>query len=106
MFFKSTESVSVTEAAEKIGAPDTMFIDVRTPAEYAGGHAASAINYSLQDIDDAEVAKLKSQDAVYVICQSGGRSAAAVALLKESGVHAVNVEGGTTAWQAAGLPMA
>ncbi len=41
---------------------------------------------------------------VYVICAAGGRSAQGAAFLTQSGVDAVNVTGGMTAWQQAGLP--
>ena len=43
---------------------------------------------------------------VLVICQSGGRSARVCrALAEKSFLRAVNVNGGTSAWEAAGLPV-
>jgi rhodanese-related sulfurtransferase len=42
---------------------------------------------------------------VHIICQSGGRSARATATLTAHGYDAVNVEGGTSAWIAAGNPV-
>ena len=41
-----------------------------------------------------------------VICRSGARSAQVVAYLVAHGTDAVNVDGGTLAWGAAGKPMA
>lgn len=42
---------------------------------------------------------------MYVICRLGLRGAEACAKLGKAGVEAVNVEGGTLAWDAAGLPV-
>ncbi|MGJ8722629.1 MAG: rhodanese-like domain-containing protein [Salinibacterium amurskyense] len=42
---------------------------------------------------------------MYVICESGGRSAQAVEWLNTQGFDAVNIEGGTSAWRNAGLPV-
>jgi rhodanese-related sulfurtransferase len=41
---------------------------------------------------------------VYLICESGGRSARASELLTAAGYAAVNIDGGTYAWREAGLP--
>ena len=41
---------------------------------------------------------------VYIICQSGGRSAQATQYLEAVGHNAVNVTGGTAAWIWAQLP--
>ena len=106
MFFNSTPSVSVTEAAELITKPNTAFIDVRTRGEYVGGHARGAQNIPLDSFSDADMAKLQNFNDVYVICQSGGRSSVATKALTKRGVRATNVAGGTMAWRAHGLPMA
>ncbi len=44
-------------------------------------------------------------DAVYVICQAGHRSLMACEMLSKAGVNVVNVDGGTLAWEKAGLPI-
>ena len=49
--------------------------------------------------------KLPAADAIYVICQSGGRSARATRVFVDAGIDAYNVTGGMTAWNAAGLPV-
>ena len=41
----------------------------------------------------------------YVLCQSGARSARVTQFLEQQGYDAVNVDGGISAWQAAGLPV-
>lgn len=83
-------------------------IDVRTPAEYAQVHAVGARSVPLDELDPTAVAVEcgKSGDAIYVICQSGGRAAKACERLQEAGVARVySIEGGTAAWERAGLPV-
>jgi rhodanese-related sulfurtransferase len=83
----------------------SQFIDVRTPEEYAGGHAARAENIPLDTLT-ASFDKLEKNEPVYIICQTGNRSKKAAEILKGAGFNNVfNVTGGTVAWQAAGLPM-
>ncbi len=105
MFFNSIPSVSVKDAYRNAQESNTDFIDVRTKGEYASGHAAGARNAPLDTLNDADIDRLKQYNAVYVICQSGGRSSAATSVLKKAGVKAVNVSGGTLAWRSEGLPM-
>lgn len=82
-----------------------LLIDVRTPGEFAAGHVPGARNVPLDELD-ARLGELGAADReVYVICQSGGRSARASAALASKGLHPVNVTGGTGAWVSAGLPV-
>lgn len=84
-------------------------LDVRTPAEFRTAHVPFAQNAPLDALDPAAVRQSlggQSCAAVYVICQSGGRGSKACAILAAAGLtEAVNVEGGTAAWVAAGLPV-
>jgi rhodanese-related sulfurtransferase len=105
MFFNSTPSISTAEAAKHIGEQGVGFIDVRTSAEYTSGHAENAVNYPLQEFSPALIERLKKYETVYVICQSGGRSATATSQLRNAKINAINVSGGTSAWQANRLPM-
>lgn len=103
-FFKGAGSMSLPDIAEKVQDPSVGFIDVRSKAEYQSGHAEGAKNVPLETIL-SKAESLKNFTEVYVICQSGGRSAMAVNQLLSEGVNAVNVSGGTSAWRSAGLPM-
>lgn len=48
----------------------------------------------------------RSDEPLYMICQSGNRSSKAVEKFLDAGVaHVVNVDGGTAAWINAGLPV-
>jgi hypothetical protein len=72
-------------------------------------HAAGARLLPLEKISRDTVLAVCSglpHQPVYVICQSGGRSRTACARLVDQGLsNVVNVEGGTAAWQQAGLPV-
>jgi rhodanese-related sulfurtransferase len=81
-------------------------VDVRTPAEFASAHVPFAENWPLESLDVAALVRECGDDPVYVICQKGGRGANACLKLTAAGLaRAVNVEGGTSAWEAAGLPV-
>lgn len=95
------EAISVEGLAALEGA---LLVDVREPDEFAGGHVPGARNIPLGDIRD-RTPELTDAPVVYVICQSGRRSAYACEVLASSGIHPVNVTGGTTAWIAADLPV-
>lgn len=82
---------------------DAQLVDVREISEFDEVHADTAVNIPLGQLaDSAEL--LDTTKDIYVICQSGGRSAKAVELLAEQGIEAINVAGGTRAWVEAGLP--
>ncbi len=102
---------SITPAAlyerMKAGEPVEL-IDVRTPGEFEAMHAVGARSVPLDTLSrDAVLAGGRNgTHPIYVICQAGSRSAAACARLMQQGVdNVVNVEGGTSAWQRAGLPV-
>ncbi|MDV5976300.1 UNVERIFIED_CONTAM: rhodanese-like domain-containing protein [Streptococcus canis] len=73
-------------------------VDVREEQEYKSGHVPTAINIPLSTFAD-HYQELSSQQEVHVICQTGVRSAQAVAFLEEKGYPAISVEGGTKAWR-------
>lgn len=83
---------------------DAQLIDVREVDEYAAVHAANAVNLPMSEFVQ-HVDKLDQQRDIYVICQGGGRSAKVCEYLEARGIEAINVEGGTGAWQQANLPM-
>ena len=83
-------------------------IDVRTPAEFARAHAVGARLMPFDTLDPAAVAAARPtpEEPIYVICQSGARSAKAYERLQDFGMANVySVEGGTDAWARAGLPI-
>lgn len=84
-------------------------VDVRTPVEFREVHAAYARNIPLDAFDPNTVMSNRngsSDKPLYVICRSGSRAAKACEKLAGCGHdHVVNVEGGTLAWEQAGLPV-
>jgi rhodanese-related sulfurtransferase len=89
--------------------PPPDFIDVRTPAEYAQLHAQGARLVPLDQLDPVAVRSARggnAGEAVYVICRSGARAARAVERFRAAGFdNVVSVDGGTEAWERAGLPV-
>jgi rhodanese-related sulfurtransferase len=84
-------------------------IDVRTPVEFREIHATRARNTPLDSLDPHAVMRERNGAAaepLYVICRSGNRSSKACDRFVTAGyTNVVNVEGGTTAWDASGLPV-
>ena len=77
--------------------PEAPLLDVRTPAEFAEGHLAGAVNVDVQDpsfLGRVEALGLPADGPVYLYCKSGGRSGQATAALREHGhAGALNVGG-------------
>ena len=99
-------SVSPAQADKWLAAtPKAQVLDVRTKAEFAGGHLAKAILIPWTDKDFTVRAtkELDPRKPVLVYCLSGGRSAEAAAALVKLGFTEVrNLAGGIAAWQQAG----
>lgn len=82
-----------------------IFLDVRTPEEYANEHIAGAINYNINDDNfDSKISKLDTTYPVYVYCLAGGRSSRAAEMLAEKGFKNIyNLSGGIGKWVGEGL---
>ncbi len=103
----SFESINVKDFANRIQCDrNFLLLDVRTPAEYSAVHIDGAKNLPSDRITVEGVKGLlqPGSDKIYVVCQSGGRSRKACQQLSEQGLKVVNVEGGTTACLASGIP--
>lgn len=104
-----TASPQEVQAAIASGRPVDL-IDVRSASEYAAEHAVGARHVPLSTLDPAAVMRGRTGaagDPVYIICRSGARSAAACGAFIDAGFPDVrSVSGGTSAWAAAGLPIA
>ncbi len=102
-------TIDVLQLADKQKTGTVDLIDVRTPAEFRQLHAQGAKNLPLDSLDPASIAQSRngrSGEPLYVICQGGNRSAKAVARLIDAGIeNVIDVDGGTNAWDAAGLPV-
>jgi rhodanese-related sulfurtransferase len=83
-------------------------IDVRTPAEFGEVHVDFARNVPLDRLDPKQIATdhARHTGPIYFVCRSGGRSKTACERMVAAGISdVVSVEGGTTACDAAGLPV-
>jgi len=84
-------------------------IDVRTPAEYQAVHVASAQLVPLDVLDPQAIMgahQSSSETPLYLICHSGNRAQQAWKRFHDAGfTNVVCVEGGTEAWEQAGLPV-
>src|SRR5262245_27701952 len=104
-----TQAITPQELFERSKKGQVTVLDVRTPAEFEAAHVGLARNVPLERFDAAAVLTAhapKSGEPLYVICQAGGRGRQACEKLALAGcANVVNVEGGTSAWIAAGLPV-
>ncbi len=99
------EDVSPTRAKALIdsasAASRMIFLDVRTPAEFAEGHLTGALNIDFRSADFA--ARLEGLDkaaAYLVYCRGGVRSFAAMGRMKSAGFLKVyNLQGGFLRWR-------
>jgi glyoxylase-like metal-dependent hydrolase (beta-lactamase superfamily II)/rhodanese-related sulfurtransferase len=81
-----------------------VVVDVRSAAEHATGHIASAMNIPLPHLEE-RIAEVPAGRPVAVHCEGGYRSAIAASLLQKLGRRDVrDLVGGYKAWAAAKLP--
>ncbi len=102
-------TISVQQLAELDAQGNVDVIDVRTPVEFREVHAVIAKNRPLEALDPAAVMNERNGSRgqnLYVICRSGNRSSQACQKFIDAGYeNVVNVDGGTSAWDQAGLPV-
>jgi rhodanese-related sulfurtransferase/transcriptional regulator with XRE-family HTH domain len=98
-------TIAVRDAHELVSQGNIDVIDVREPHEYASGHIPGARLVPLGALQsDLEAAKLGAR--VLFLCERGGRSQHAAELAETEGIGDVYcLDGGITAWRAAGLPV-
>ena len=77
-------------------ASGATLVDVRTPEEFASGHAEGARNIPVDEVG-ARLAELPRDKPVVVYCASGARSAQAAATLARAG-YTVRDMGTLEAW--------
>ena len=104
---RTTSAAALAERSKAGGSID--LIDVRTPREYREVHVEFARNVPLDQLDPVAVLQSRRDSAhepLYVVCQSGSRGQQACdKFLKAGFSNAINVEDGTPACVAAGLPI-
>ena len=97
------ESISPERLNHLLGQGASLrLIDVRSAQEFAEAHVPGAVNVPMEELA-SRIEDIKGQTAI-VICQSGKRAGlchAQIASVTEAAV----LEGGTSGWQASGLPV-
>ena len=98
--------LSATQAQARLLA-GALLVDVRESHERALGMAAGAQGIDRASLEAAPQLHIAAADSeVLLICQSGMRSMRAARALAAAGYRNVaSVAGGTSAWEAAALPM-
>ncbi|MDQ1814764.1 rhodanese-like domain-containing protein [Massilia scottii] len=99
---------STLQVTQLMNRGKTVLVDIRSADEFAKGHLRDAKNIPLADLSSriAELDKAKNKTIV-VVCQTGARADKAAKILEAAGfTDVVGLDGGLTAWQAAGLPTA
>lgn len=85
--------------------PPPTLIDVREAWEFAEVRAQGAVNIPLSVFRE-RLSEVPQDRDVFFICHLGSRSLSAAVFAKRQGIASVfNVEGGTDAWEAQGLPI-
>ncbi len=79
-----------TESMKEFMEKGAVIIDVRSPAEFQGGHIKGSKNIPLNTIGNQIDAIKKLNKPVIACCASGMRSAQATSILKSNGIEATN----------------
>ena len=95
-------TVQELQALIDSGAKDFVLLDVRNPNEYEIAQIPGSVLVPLPDIESgqgvAKVKELLNGHRLIAHCKMGGRSAKALAILKDAGIEGTNVKGGIAAW--------
>lgn len=73
-----------------IGSGRYTVVDVRTRAEFMGGHVAGSVNLPLDEITSHIETLRELPQPLVLCCASGGRSAQAFVVLSGLGIECVN----------------
>lgn len=98
-------SVNVAQVQEQLGKGAIVLVDVRSRAEWEGGHIPGALHIPLGELAERQT-EIPSTGPVVVQCRTGGRAAIGASLLQRLGrTNVLKFDGGYLAWQAAGHPV-
>ncbi|MGI9455268.1 MAG: rhodanese-like domain-containing protein, partial [Aeoliella sp.] len=103
----SRSTITPAELRELLNCDDKpSLVDVRTPVEFREVHVVGSVNVPLDQLMPEKLPARTDGEPLYVICHKGSRGAQACQKLTAAGLENVsNVEGGTSACEAEGLPV-
>lgn len=96
---------------------DAVLIDIREPEAYAAGHLPGAVNLPRGLLEFTIIrhpglarglspSSVRTDEPIYLYCDTGGRSVLAACALQEMGFEEVySLAGGFKAWQSNGYPV-
>ena len=82
--FRVLRSVQMKNKLPELKERGAVFVDVRSPGEFASACAECSINIPLDQIKERS-SELPKDKPIVVCCASGGRSAMAMSVLKAEG---------------------
>lgn len=98
------QSIQVQELRDLIQSDHSIqVIDVRSRGEFDAGHVPQAVNIPLEQLE-SRLSDMKP-GRIALLCQSGTRAGIACEMLQSHHQNLVIVEGGTEAWERAGLAL-
>lgn len=94
-------------AVQLINREKAVVVDVCETEEFAAGHVGGAKNIPLNLLEEKLPSAVKNKSLpLILVCQTGARSARALAIAKKLGYeHAQSLGGGLGAWKTASLPL-
>jgi rhodanese-related sulfurtransferase len=96
----SFQDINVATFKKMMNAPNTVILDVRTPAEVAQGkiNGAVALDFYAKDFQQ-RIDKLDKSKTYLIVCRSGNRSGQACRMMQQKGFGKLyNLQGGMNAW--------
>ncbi|NMH66274.1 rhodanese-like domain-containing protein [Shewanella salipaludis] len=103
------KNINPQELTLLINRQEAKVVDVRTKDEFRKGHIVDAINLTLAEIKNNQLASLEKHKTspIILVCNTGITSSQAAQLLIKQGFEQVfNLKGGMGDWQAANMPVA
>ena len=92
LLFRHFRFRAVRQKLPQLAAAGAVIVDVRSPAEFAGGSRPGSVNIPVETLDK-RASQLDKTKPVVLCCASGARSAVAVGILKGLGFRQVTNAG-------------
>ena len=104
---QSSSIANTSPRAAREQQAESLFLDVRTPAEFEESHIDGALLHPLTELNPEHVKRhAQGKRSVFLICRSGGRARQAAEKLAALGLSGLQVmSGGMQAWESEGLPV-